>query len=112
MCVTLEDNNSTSIIQDQGLALILTEAGGGTKVSTTRNILYGNISASIKTVGAVGVVTAFITMSGTKDEIDWGARSSLLGCSARRGAAPRLRVFWASPAHTPPPPMQNGPLAT
>ncbi|KAL8283606.1 hypothetical protein RQP46_005401 [Phenoliferia psychrophenolica] len=68
-----QDNNATSIIQDGELALILTEAGGGTKVSSTRNILYGSFSASIKTTGAVGVVTAFITMSGTKDEIDWGA---------------------------------------
>ena len=69
-----EDNNATSIIQNGNeLALILTEKGGGTKVSTTRNILYGTISASIKTTSAIGVVTAFITMSGTKDEIDWGA---------------------------------------
>ncbi|KAM0754695.1 concanavalin A-like lectin/glucanase [Meredithblackwellia eburnea MCA 4105] len=66
-----QDNTATSIVQDNQLVLILTEAGGGTKVSTTRSVLYGNITASIKTVGVVGVVTAFITMSGTKDEIDW-----------------------------------------
>jgi len=49
----------------------LSEKGGGTKVSTTRTVLYGTIEASIKSVAQNGVVTAFITMSGVKDEIDW-----------------------------------------
>lgn len=31
-------------------------------MSTTRTMLYGNVTASIKTVGLVGIVTAFITM--------------------------------------------------
>ncbi|CEQ39982.1 SPOSA6832_01574 [Sporobolomyces salmonicolor] len=66
-----QDNNSTSIVQNGELVLVLTEEGGGTRVSTTRSVLYGQIAASIKTVGAAGTVTAFITMSGVKDEIDW-----------------------------------------
>ncbi|SGZ14717.1 BQ5605_C029g10613 [Microbotryum silenes-dioicae] len=66
-----KQDGTTSLIQDGELALTLTEAGGGTRLSTTRAVLYGNIQASIKTVGAPGIVTAFITMSGSKDEIDW-----------------------------------------
>ncbi|GAA5992461.1 hypothetical protein JCM10908_000827 [Rhodotorula pacifica] len=64
------DSSKPSIVQNGELVLTLTQNGGGTKVSTTRSVLYGTISASIKTVGAAGVVTAFITMSGVKDEID------------------------------------------
>jgi len=55
------------------LALTLTdEAGGtGTKLSSTRYVHYGTISATLKTGKWAGVVTAFITMSDIKDEIDW-----------------------------------------
>ncbi|GAA6060558.1 hypothetical protein JCM10212_006922 [Sporobolomyces blumeae] len=66
-----QDNTADSIVQDNELWLILSEKGGGTRVSTTREILYGNIAASVKSVGLQGIVTAFITMSGVKDEIDW-----------------------------------------
>ncbi|GAA5882417.1 hypothetical protein JCM3774_001833 [Rhodotorula dairenensis] len=64
------DGSKPDIVQNGELVLTLTQNGGGTKVSTSRSVLYGTISASIKTVGAAGVVTAFITMSGVKDEID------------------------------------------
>lgn len=86
------DGSKPAIVANDELVLTLTQNGGGTKVSTTRSVLYGTISASIKTVGAAGVVTAFITMrcvlssialtrrpltetltaprSGVKDEID------------------------------------------
>lgn len=56
------DGSKPSIVANDELILTLTENGGGTKVSTTRSVLYGTISASVKTVGAPGVVTAFITM--------------------------------------------------
>ncbi|BGP14184.1 putative glycosidase CRH2 [Rhodosporidiobolus nylandii] len=65
------DTSNNSIVQNGELVLSLTEDGGGTRVSTTRSVLYGTIEASMKSVGAAGVVTAFITMSGVKDEIDW-----------------------------------------
>ncbi|BGP38232.1 putative glycosidase CRH2 [Rhodotorula kratochvilovae] len=65
------DGSNPALVQDGNLVLTLTEDGGGTRISTTRNVLYGTIQASIKTVGAAGVVTAFITMSGVKDEIDF-----------------------------------------
>lgn len=55
------------------LALTLTEknGGSGTKISSTRYVHYGTISARLKTGKWGGVVTAFITMSDVKDEIDW-----------------------------------------
>ncbi|GAA5976101.1 hypothetical protein JCM11641_003282 [Rhodosporidiobolus odoratus] len=65
------DSGNASIVQNGEMVLSLTEDGGGTRVSTTRHVLYGTIEASLKSVGAAGVVTAFITMSGVKDEIDW-----------------------------------------
>ncbi|KPV76109.1 glycoside hydrolase family 16 protein, partial [Rhodotorula graminis WP1] len=65
------DSSNPPIVQNNALVLTLTENGGGTRVSTTDTVLYGTIQASIKTVGAPGVVTAFITMSGVKDEIDF-----------------------------------------
>ncbi|EJU01789.1 glycoside hydrolase family 16 protein [Dacryopinax primogenitus] len=55
----------------QGLGMILTETNGGTRLSTTRYVDYGTITASLKTGRWGGVVTAFITMSDVKDEIDW-----------------------------------------
>ncbi|KAJ3772042.1 glycoside hydrolase family 16 protein [Lentinula raphanica] len=53
------------------LGLILTETNGGTRLSSTRYVHYGTISAKLKTGRWPGVVTAFITMSNIKDEIDW-----------------------------------------
>jgi len=53
------------------LALYLTETNGGTRISSTRYVHYGTISAKLKTGRWAGVVTAFITMSSIKDEIDW-----------------------------------------
>lgn len=81
------DNTATSLIENGALLMSLTEAGGGTRLSSTRcaetvfghaitslwrlsehrrSILYADITASIKVTGKVGVVTAFITMSGVK----------------------------------------------
>ncbi|GLB42282.1 putative glycosyl hydrolases family 16 [Lyophyllum shimeji] len=53
------------------LAMILTENNGGTRLSSTRYVHYGTITARLKTGRWGGVVTAFITMSDIKDEIDW-----------------------------------------
>ncbi|KAI0697054.1 concanavalin A-like lectin/glucanase domain-containing protein [Cytidiella melzeri] len=53
------------------LGLILTETNGGTRLSSTRYVHYGTITARLKTGRWAGVVTAFITMSDVKDEIDW-----------------------------------------
>jgi len=53
------------------LAMILTQANGGTKISSTRYVYYGTITARLKSGRWGGVVTAFITMSDVRDEIDW-----------------------------------------
>jgi len=53
------------------LALLLTQTNGGTRISTTRYMQYGSVTARMKTSKWAGVVTAFITMSDVKDEIDW-----------------------------------------
>lgn len=73
------------------LALLLTETNGGTRLSSTRYLHYGTVTARstsrsylpvhrrtselircvVKTGRWGGVVTAFITMSDIKDEIDW-----------------------------------------
>lgn len=56
-----------------GGLVILTMAAKtpGTRISTTRYVYYGKITARLKTSRTQGVVTAFITMSDIKDEIDW-----------------------------------------
>jgi len=56
------------------LALILTQDGRapqGTRLSSTEYVLYGTITATVKTGMWNGVVTAFITMSNVRDEIDF-----------------------------------------
>ncbi|KAI5475891.1 Utr2p [Pseudohyphozyma bogoriensis] len=66
---TLDSGNA--FVNDSNLVLTLTKSNGGTRVSTTRAIWYGNVTARMRTGKWAGVVTAFITMSGVKDEIDW-----------------------------------------
>ncbi|TFL04720.1 glycoside hydrolase family 16 protein [Pterulicium gracile] len=53
------------------LALTLTKENGGSRMSSTRYVFYGTITAKLKTGRWPGVVVAFITMSDIKDEIDW-----------------------------------------
>ncbi|KAJ7574042.1 glycosyl hydrolases family 16-domain-containing protein [Mycena floridula] len=43
----------------------------GTKLSSTRYVHHGTIKAIVKTGQWNGIVPAFITMSGVRDEIDW-----------------------------------------
>lgn len=60
-------NNGAELLlikQSQGVAT-------GTRISTTRFIQYGKISAKFRASHMPGSVTAFITMSDIKDEIDW-----------------------------------------
>lgn len=53
------------------LVLTLSEENNGTLLTSTRYVHYGQITARMKTGRWGGVVTAFITMSDIKDEIDW-----------------------------------------
>lgn len=43
----------------------------GTVISSTKGIWYGNVKATFETSHGQGVVSAFILMSGSKDEIDY-----------------------------------------
>lgn len=53
------------------LAMLLTQANGGTRISSTRYLHYGTVTTTMKTGRWAGIVTAFIFMSDVKDEIDW-----------------------------------------
>lgn len=69
---TLDKGNIINTNTSGGeLALLLTESNGGTRLSSTRYVHYGTITARLKTGRWGGVVTAFISMSDIKDEIDW-----------------------------------------
>ncbi|KAF9051741.1 glycoside hydrolase family 16 protein [Panaeolus papilionaceus] len=101
---TLFDGNASShdwIIEsgniqvDGGdLALTLTEQNGGTRISSTRYVHYGTITAKLKTGKWAGVVTAFITMSDIKDEIDW----EFPGAATTEGQS---NFFWQGVIPTP-----------
>ncbi|KAJ3034550.1 hypothetical protein HDV00_004963 [Rhizophlyctis rosea] len=60
-------NGSVSIM----LTRSASGAATGTKVSSTRYINYGKITARLRAAAQPGVVTTFITMSDRHDEIDW-----------------------------------------
>ncbi|GAA5825982.1 hypothetical protein JCM3770_000909 [Rhodotorula araucariae] len=53
------------------LTLSLTEEGKGTVLTSTRSVLYGNVTARIKSVAGSGILTSFSLLSGTGDEIDY-----------------------------------------
>ncbi|WVF66528.1 hypothetical protein IAT40_001268 [Kwoniella sp. CBS 6097] len=66
--------NTGNLVADpngQGVRLTLTENDQGTKISSTRYIHYGAIDFVLESSKWGGVVTAAITMSDVKDEIDW-----------------------------------------
>lgn len=66
--------NTGSLVADpngQGVRLTLSESDSGTKISSTRYVHYGTIDFVLESSKWAGVVTAAITMSDVKDEIDW-----------------------------------------
>lgn len=68
------DSGSALVTSNDELVLTLTQTGPeatGTRISSTREVLYGNLVARMKTSQYAGVVATFITMSGVRDEIDW-----------------------------------------
>ena len=68
----------------EGVLLQLT-APTQTKISTTDFMLYGSVSLTARYEALQGVVFAFITMSDTKDEIDWEFTSECPRSSGRIG---------------------------
>jgi beta-glucanase (GH16 family) len=68
---TLDSGSLYNLNTSSELALLLTETNGGTRISSTRYLQYGTVTTRLKTTKWAGVVTAAITMSDVKDEIDW-----------------------------------------
>jgi beta-glucanase (GH16 family) len=99
---TLDKGNIMNTNSSGGeLALLLTEANGGTRISSTRYVHYGKITARLKTGQWAGVVTAFITMSDIRDEIDW----EFPGANTTQG---QTNYFWQGVI----PPTTNGQTET
>ncbi|KAG8899365.1 hypothetical protein FRC01_010570, partial [Tulasnella sp. 417] len=65
------DSGKVFISSKNELVLTLTKDNNGTRISSTRYVHYGTITATLKTARSAGVVNAFITMSDVRDEIDW-----------------------------------------
>ncbi|CAN6674845.1 probable glycosidase CRH2 [Trichomonascus vanleenenianus] len=53
------------------LMLAMPRNSYGTVISSTRAVWFGKVSATLKTSHGNGVVSAFILMSGSKDEVDY-----------------------------------------
>ncbi|GAA5909604.1 hypothetical protein JCM6882_003471 [Rhodosporidiobolus microsporus] len=56
---------------DLSLTLSLTNDNNGTTITSTRSVLFGNVTAKVKSVAGAGILTSFSLISGTKDEIDF-----------------------------------------
>lgn len=71
------DYGSLNVKQNgQGITTTLvgnekTKMGAGTRLSTTRYMMYAKITAKMRAIPVPGVITTFITMSARKDEIDF-----------------------------------------
>jgi hypothetical protein len=71
--------NNMKLLPGGGVELLLTPPldnspntpGQGVTVSSTAYMLYGKFCAKVKAGFPGGMVTAFISMSDVKDEIDW-----------------------------------------
>lgn len=64
---------------EESLVMAMPKNSGGTVVSSTRDVWYGKVSATLKTSHLAGVITSFILYSGVKDEIDFEWVGSDLG---------------------------------
>jgi beta-glucanase (GH16 family) len=64
-------NTGSIVPTTDGARLTLNQTNGGTVISSTRYVHYGTIDFILETSKWDGVVTAAITMSDVKDEIDW-----------------------------------------
>ncbi|KAI8915807.1 concanavalin A-like lectin/glucanase domain-containing protein [Gorgonomyces haynaldii] len=73
--ITLDYGAQNVFFTNNGLEMFLARSptgnGVGARVSTTRDILYGRFTLTLKVPPVGGVVTTFITMSDVKDEIDY-----------------------------------------
>ncbi len=74
--MTIDYGASNVLITPDGLRIFLTKKADGTvaqgtRLSTTRYMLYGKFSVEMNALPVPGIVVTFITMSDRKDEIDW-----------------------------------------
>jgi hypothetical protein len=73
--LTIDYAASNVMIGPDGVKLVLNRNGNsvaqGTRMSTTRYMLYGKFSVEMSAVPVPGVVVTFITMSERHDEVDW-----------------------------------------
>ncbi|KAJ7116501.1 concanavalin A-like lectin/glucanase domain-containing protein [Mycena epipterygia] len=83
------------------LSMLLTEMNNGVRLSSTRFVHYGTITATMKTGRWNGVVAGFITMSNIRDEIDW----EFPGAATTEG---QTNYFWQGLVTTP----NHGGIAT
>ncbi|KAJ7510498.1 glycoside hydrolase family 16 protein, partial [Mycena galericulata] len=83
------------------LDMLLTETNGGVRLSSTRFVHYGTITATMKTGRWNGVVAAFITMSDIRDEIDW----EFPGAATTEG---QTNYFWQGTSGMPNEPSHGG----
>lgn len=63
--------NGKAVNYQDNLLLTMAKNSYGTVLSSTRYMWYGKVAATIKTSHGAGVVSAFILMSGSKDEVDY-----------------------------------------
>ena len=57
--------------EDNMLTMIMDEDNKGTRLSSTRYMLYGEFNARMKVTGSNGVISTMILMSDIHDEVDW-----------------------------------------
>ncbi|KAI9828526.1 MAG: hypothetical protein M1819_006582 [Sarea resinae] len=59
------------VVYSDQVLLTMPQSSVGTLLASTAYVWYGKVSATLKTSGGAGVVTAFILLSDVKDEIDF-----------------------------------------
>jgi beta-glucanase (GH16 family) len=75
--MTIDYAAANVVVGPNGASLVLEKNGDGSTVaqgvrmSTTRYLHYGRFSVEMTAIPVNGVVTTFITMSPSLDEIDW-----------------------------------------
>ncbi|KAJ7163916.1 concanavalin A-like lectin/glucanase domain-containing protein [Mycena crocata] len=87
------DGGTVSVANGE-LSMLLTETNNGVRLSSTRFVHYGTITATMKTGRWNGVVAGFVTMSNIRDEIDW----EFPGAATAEG---QTNYFWQGLVTTP-----------
>ncbi|KAJ6608674.1 concanavalin A-like lectin/glucanase domain-containing protein [Mycena sp. CBHHK59/15] len=88
------DGGAVSVSNGE-LSMLLTETNNGVRLSSTRFVHYGTLTATISETGRWnGVVAGFVTMSNIRDEIDW----EFPGAATTQG---QTNYFWQGLVTTP-----------